>query len=122
MPTSITPRRVAGSPETEDDTNPLVTLTVAELAGALRLGSTTEETAEAQRLLSYATIAVTRQAPAAASTIKNEAVIRLASYLYDMPTTSRGMSFANALRNSGAEAMLLPYRIHRAGSVAEGAV
>ena len=29
------------------------------------------------------------------------------------------MAYANALRNSGAAAILLPYRIHRAGSVAE---
>ena len=37
-----------------------VTLTAAQLATALRLGTSTEETAEATRLLAYATEAVTK--------------------------------------------------------------
>ena len=35
------------------------------------------------------------------------------------PNAGRGLSFAHALRNSGAAAILLPYRIHRAGSTGE---
>ena len=46
--------------------------------------------------------------------IVNEAVIRLAGYLYDKPYVS-GAGGANHLLNSGAGAILLPYRIHRAG-------
>ena len=96
-----------------------VTLTQAALSAALRLGSTTEETAEATRLLAYATEAVTKHAPDAPDTAHNEAVIRLSGYLFDQPNAGRGMGYANALRNSGAASMLLAYRIHRAGSVAE---
>ena len=33
----------------------------------------------------------------------------------DMPEAGRGDGYANALRNSGAARILLPYRIHRAG-------
>ena len=93
-----------------------VTLTVEELTTALRLGDTVEETNEATRLLAYATEAVTKHAPYASDVAHNEAAIRVAGYLFDQPFAARGDSYANALRNSGAATMLLPYRIHRAGS------
>ena len=100
-----------------------VTVTVAELAAAMRLGATSEETAEATRLLAYATEAISRHLGGAyedvPAAVVNEAAIRLAGYIYDQPTTAGGPSYANALRNSGAAAMLLPYRIHRAGSTAD---
>ena len=51
--------------------------------------------------------------------IVNEAVVRLAGYQYDRPYAPRGMGYAKALANSGAGAILLPYRVHRAGSTAE---
>ena len=95
-----------------------VTLTAAALAQALRLGDTPEETAEATRLLQYATEAVTKHAPAAPDAVHDEAAIRLAGYLFDQPTAGRGTGYADALRHSGARAILLPYRFHRAGSVA----
>ena len=96
-----------------------VTLTQSQLSGALRLGDTTAEIAEATRLLAYSAAAVLKHAPDAPDTASNEAAIRLAGYLFDMPNAGRGMGYANALRNSGASAILLPYRIHRAGNVAE---
>ena len=92
-----------------------VTFTVAELVAALRLGDTAEETAEVTRLLSYASEAVAQHAPEASDTAMNEAVRRLAGYLYDQPEASRNAAYANALRNSGAQRMLLPYRVHRLG-------
>ena len=96
-----------------------VTLTQAQLSGALRLGDSSAETAEAVRLLAYSTEAVTRHAPDAPDVVQNEAVIRLSGYLFDMPNAGRGMGYSNALRNSGTAAILLPYRIHRAGNIAE---
>ena len=98
----------------------VVTLTVAELAAALRLGDSTEETAEATRLLAFATAAVTKHAPDAPDVVLNEAAVRLAAYLFDMPNAGRGAGYADAVRNSGAAAILLPYRVHRAGSTAVG--
>ena len=98
-----------------------VTLTATDLASAIRIGSSAEETAQATRLLAYATEAISRHLGTAyddaPEAILNEAAIRLAGYLYDQPTAAGGASFANALRNSGAAAMLLAYRMHRAGSV-----
>ena len=98
-----------------------VTITVQALAAALRLGDSTEEAAEATRLLAYATEAVTKHAPDAPDVVHDEAAIRLAGYLYDQPNAGRGVVHADALRNSGARAILLPYRVHRAGSTAPAA-
>ena len=92
-----------------------VTITVAELLAALRLGDSAEETAEVTRLLAYATEAVVNHAPDAPDVAHNEAGRRLAGYLFDQPEAGRSDAYANALRNSGAARMLLPYRIHRAG-------
>ena len=93
-----------------------VTLTAAQLAAALRLGSTDEETAQATRLLATCTEIVTKHAPNAPDATANEAVIRVAGYLFDAPTAARGAGYGDILRNAGALSLLLPYRTHRAGT------
>ena len=93
----------------------VVTLEITELVAALRLSDSAEELAEATRLLAYATEAVEKHVPTAPDAVHNEAVRRLAGYLYDQPEAARGDAYANALRNSGAARMLLAYRVHRAG-------
>ena len=95
-----------------------VTLSVEELRAALRLGSTDAETAEATRLLAYSSAAITKHVPDAPDAVHNESCVRLSGYLFDQPNAGRGAAYANALRNSGAAAILLPYRVHRAGAVA----
>ena len=93
-----------------------VTVDVAGVAAAIRVGDTTEEITEVTRLRTYAIEAVTRYLAdafdAAPDAVVNEAVIRLVGYLYDIPSVSRGQAFAHSLRNSGAASMLLPYRGH----------
>ena len=88
---------------------------------ALRLSDTPEENTEAARLLAFSTETISSYLgdaySGAPSTILNEAAIRIAGYLFDMPYASRGTFFANSLRNSGAGAMLLPYKVHRGGLV-----
>ena len=102
-----------------------ITITVSELLSALRMGTTTEETAEATRLLGYASQAVSDYLGTAyegtPASVVNEAAIRLSGSLFDQPYASRGQGFAASLANSGAGSILLPYRIHRAGSVAAAA-
>ena len=98
-----------------------VTITVSELLAALRMGDSPEETAEATRLLSYATEAVTKHASDAPGVAHNEAAIRLAGYLFDQPFASRGQAYSSALVNSGASSILLPYRVHRLGAVSNAA-
>ena len=68
-----------------------VSITAAELAAALRLGDSAEETAEATRLLAYATEAVGKHVKTAPDVVHNEAVRRVAGYLYDMPEAAVGM-------------------------------
>lgn len=92
-----------------------VTITAAALAKRLRIGSSAAELEEVGQLLAYATEAVVKHAPDAADVVHDEAVYRLAGYVYDRPFASADTRFSNALRNSGAAAALLPYRVHRLG-------
>ena len=100
-------------------------ITVPALLSALRMGASTEETAEATRLLGYATQTISDYLGSAYEStpqaIVNEAAVRLSGYLFDMPYAARSTGFAASLANSGAGSILLPYRVHRAGSVAEAA-
>ena len=96
-----------------------ITITSAQLAAALRVGDSAEETAEVSRILTFASTAVQKFAPVAPDAVHNEAAVRLSGYLFDSPTAARGAAFANALTNSGAAAALLPYRVHRAGLVSK---
>ena len=92
-----------------------VTITRAQLAQRLRQGRTQTELDETDELLAYATEAVTHHAPDATDTVHNQAVFMLAGYIYDRPFASADTRFSNALRNSGAASVLLPYRDHRLG-------
>ena len=94
-----------------------VTITAAELATAIRVGDTPEETAQVERLLATATALVLRHAPDAPGAIHAEATVRVAGYLFDMPQAGRGSGYADVLRNSGARSLCLPWRAHRAGVV-----
>ena len=98
----------------------VATITVAELAAAIRVGDSAEELAEVTRLHAYVAEVLAKHLGTAFATtpdaIVNEAAVRLAGFLYDQPTVSRGDSFAFALRSSGAARMLLPYVVHGAGA------
>ena len=100
----------------------MAVITVSQLAAAIRVGSTTLETAQVTRLLNVANTLVNEFASGAPEAIKNEAIVRVVGYLYDSPTTSKDGGYSNVLSNSGAGALLLPYRVHRAGSVTADAV
>ena len=100
-----------------------LTITVAQLASAMRVGTTSTEVEQVTRLLVYAEVAISQHLGSTYATTPdaavNEAAIRIASYLYDQPTASSGLAFGNAMRFSGAARILLPYRLHKAGSTAE---
>ena len=115
-------------------TPPEVTITAEELAAeiGINLAAHPDEITRAQRLLAVATERVTRYAQGAAPSIMlNEACIRYAGYLggsdfggvasetigpqttsYTSPTHN-----ASAFRSSGAEALLSPYKVRRAGAI-----
>ena len=96
-------------------------LTVDQLRRAVRAGETIGETEILTRLLAVGTAHVERYAPGAPEPVQDEAVARVAGYLFDQPNAGRGVAYASALRNSGAASLLLPWRVHRAGSIGEAA-
>ena len=57
---------------------------------------------------------VDRYAMAAPVSIKELAIVQIGQYLYDSPVASRRFT-SSALRESGASALLAPYRTHRLG-------
>ena len=91
-------------------------LTVEELSSAIRIGHSDEELAQAARLLAVCGEMVRKHLGAAYAktpqAIVSEACILVAGYLYDRPNAPAGAGYANVLRNSGAGALLLPYRGH----------
>ena len=94
-------------------------ITPDEFRAALRVGDSAEEIAETTRIYAYAVEAVEKYAPSAPEVTKSEAIVRLGSYLFDRPTSTRGDHYAAAGRNSGAWSILAPYRIRRAGTIGE---
>ena len=99
-------------------------LTALQLAAALRLGdgqtALTEPTAGIlNRLLGVAQAVVEQHAEDAPEAVKDEAEVRLASYLYDQPTAAANMQFSAAFRNSGALSLLSPWVVRRAQRVGE---
>ena len=100
-----------------------VTITVADLQAAIG-----GPVAVAERVLPVASAIVVRYAPDAPDAIANEAVIRVAGWLRDTPSSGilqsrvREREFAQhratltgALRSSGAMALLRPYKAVGAG-------
>ncbi|MCY4394799.1 MAG: hypothetical protein OXC10_06665 [Rhodospirillaceae bacterium] len=85
-------------------------LTDAALAEAIRADETS-----AARLRPVAIAVVDRHAPAAPEAVRDEAVVRLAGYLLDAPPAPAGDSYAGALHNSGAKALLSSWKVRRAG-------
>ena len=100
-------------------------VTLTELAGALRLGDAVAAPVEPvrgilDRLLGAATALVEATAPDAPTAVRDEAVIRLASYWYDSPPAPHGGGFASAFRNSGAEALVSRFISRRAVGAGDG--
>ena len=104
-------------------------VTIAELSKAIR--ATTDDPtgtilADVTRLHGAGMALIDRYAMSAPDGIKDLALIQLAQYLYDAPVAQRRFT-TSALRESGASALLSPYRAHRAaagdvvGAVAEAA-
>ena len=96
-----------------------VTITDIELAAALRLGDGTTAleaptAAIVGRLLGVGTAIVGEYVPELDNShVENEAVVRIAAFLYDN-NPARNRRFADVLANSGAISILQPFRVQRA--------
>ena len=99
-----------------------VTLSVQELGYRLRILADASESLDGaqalvvESVMSAARWQVVQYAPGAPDDIHNEAVTRLAGYLYDSPFTT-GPRFMNARDASGATALLAPWRVRRAWAI-----
>ena len=95
-------------------------VTVTQLAAALRLGDGVNAPEEPQlgiltRLSGVALATVELFAPDAPEAIKDEAVIRYAGYLYDVPSAASGDRYAAAWVNSGAGSLVAGWVVRRIG-------
>ena len=56
--------------------------------------------------------------PDAPDSIKDQAMVQCVGYIYESPSSAPArQNFANAMANSGAHAMLAPWRTHQAGVI-----
>ena len=103
-------------------------LSVLQLAAAMRQGDGVTELVEPllsiiTRLQGVGEATVNLLAPDAPAAIKDEAIIRYASYLYDTPSGTSGDRYAASWRNSGAGALVAGWVIRRvadAEAIAQG--
>ena len=103
----------------------MVTRTLAELAGDLRIGDgETEPTGPAAvilaRIAATAKVLVVRYAPDAPDAIHDEAYVRVAGWLYDADPSGSTPGGPAALRSSGAASILGPYKVRRGGLIGKG--
>lgn len=101
-------------------------LTVAQVRAVVSTGLSDEVV---QRWLTVASALVSKHAPGAPDTIKDEAALRTIGYLCQHPTDARRTetddtysvgnmpTAVDALHFSSAKALLAPWRVHRAGGV-----
>ena len=101
-----------------------VTRTIEQLGADLRIGDGLEAPEGAvgivlARVGATARVLVDTAAPDAPEAIANEAYVRAAGYLYDNDA-STGRGSPDALKASGAAALLGPYRSKRGGLIGPG--
>ncbi len=99
-------------------------VTIAQLAAALRLGDGSVEPGEPvlgilTRAKAVGEALVEKNAPDAPDDVKDEATVRVSSFLYDAPPASTGDRYAHAWRSSGAAGLVAPWVSKRAGIQAE---
>ena len=85
-------------------------ISVDDALNSLRVNDSPQERGVITRMLPAAETLIEKHAPDAPENIREEAIYRLVAYWFDMPNAHRGAGYANALRNSGAQAILAPYR------------
>ena len=93
-------------------------VTLVELSSALRIGDGSTAPGEPiagilTRLLGVSEALVEMDSPDAPELVKDESIIRIAAYLYDMPTAGIGDRYARAVRSSGAAGLLSKWRVLR---------
>ena len=115
---------VAVTPATPDDTEPeevIALVSVSALAAAIRVnGDDPNYASILSRLSGVGSAVVAMYAPDAPLAIRQEAVIRVAAYLFDQPESPAGAGYISAWRNSGAAALISPWVRRAAVAITPG--
>ena len=100
-------------------------LTTREVATAFRLALddqgmlSEDDKALVLRLMAASMAVANRFAPDAPARSAEEAIVRMAAYMFDAPESPAGDRYAAAFRNSGAMALLAPFKVRRAGAFSD---
>ena len=103
-----------------------ITLTADEIRDGARIHPDALTADRLTQLVDTAKEIVERYAPAAPSSVANEAAIRITGYLFETARTSADITEMTPqayatnyqpLHHSGAGSLLAPYRQHRAGAL-----
>ena len=100
----------------EDASDELALLAAVKLA--LRIDGDDFDT-ELARNIEAAQERADRQAPDAPDATTREAVIRFAGFVHEGPTATAGANEAGIWRRCGAEGLLAPWQVRRAGAIGE---
>lgn len=100
----------------------MANLTVETVAAALRLDMPLSSELETQltRLMAVGSAIVDLFAPEAPEAVQHESIIRLVSYLFDMPESPAGPRYSTAWKNSGASALCGPWIVRGASVISAG--
>lgn len=96
-----------------------ITIDVADVAVSLRLATEKANVPAPVTVVLGAVVSagaeiIVRHAPQAPDAVLNLALIRICGYLYEADPTRSARGQENALRTSGAAALLSQWRVHRA--------
>lgn len=103
-------------------------LNTEKLLEAIRVETSDANTRAATRMLEAVTAFLKKQGftvpikrsdpPGVPDSVFEQAVIQMCGYLWEQPASAPArMNFANAMQNSGASALLAPWKTHRAGVI-----
>ena len=91
---------------------------IVDLLEAIRADANDANTKAVTRIQNAVTELVERYSPDAPDSVKDQAVVQCVGYIWESPAASPArMNFANAMQNSGANALLAPWRVHGAGVI-----
>lgn len=94
-------------------------VTVQELSAALRItaggGPPEPQISILKRILAATSEVIVKAAPDAPETVRDQAIVQMAAYLYDRPLSPGGTGYAAAFRNSGALSLVSRWISRRTG-------
>ena len=93
-------------------------VTIVDLLAAIQVEDTAANQTAVTRIQNAVTALIEQYAPDAPDAVKDQATVQAVGYIQEAPASAPArMNFANAMQNSGANALLAPWREHRAGVI-----